>query len=290
MPDKQEKSAAKAVLARTSPVIVFQKKLGETPLAALERARIEYGIAVDVPMTYAGRLDPMAEGVLLLLVGEECKKKGEYLGLDKEYEVEIVFGISTDTYDMLGLAEAPDGRNGSYMHTAKIEQLMAVDFQKYVGKFSQPYPAFSSKTVGGVQLHTLARAGELPDENEMPSKDVEIYSIEVVDEKTKNMDGVKGVAQGISAEKLRERIMSGIELVKGDFRQEEIIKQWDSVFRTVEFGGSQFKCPNFRIVRIRVKCSSGTYMRSLAERIGRELGVGGFALSIKRLSVGSFRL
>ena len=53
-------------------------------------------------MTYAGRLDPMASGVLLVLAGEETKNKDKYLGLDKEYDFEILFGFATDTYDILG--------------------------------------------------------------------------------------------------------------------------------------------------------------------------------------------
>jgi len=53
-------------------------------------------------MTYAGRLDPLAEGLLLVLTGEECKNKEKYLGLDKEYEVDVLFGFATDTYDILG--------------------------------------------------------------------------------------------------------------------------------------------------------------------------------------------
>jgi tRNA pseudouridine(55) synthase len=275
MADKQEKNGD------VPPVLVVEKRLGETPLEALTRVRAERDIDESVPMTYAGRLDPMAEGVLVLLVGEECKKKVEYLGLDKEYEVEIVFGVSTDTYDMLGIPK---------LSIEKIEQLPAGGFQKifqkYVGKFSQPYPPFSSKTVNGVQLHTLARAGELPDEDEMPSKEVEIYAVEVVN------GGV------ISSAALEERIMSGIKLVKGDFRQEEIMKQWSGIFRTTEVADGdagvhiqhETSCPNFPMVRIRVKCSSGTYMRSLAERMGRDLGVGAFALSIKRLSIGLLRL
>lgn len=73
---------------------LIYKHIGETPLEALERFRREQGIAADVPMTYAGRLDPMAEGLLLILLGEECKNKEKYLGLDKEYEVEVLFGIT----------------------------------------------------------------------------------------------------------------------------------------------------------------------------------------------------
>ena len=88
--------------------VIIYKKVGETPLEALENFRtkrldeghVEYR---NIPMTYAGRLDPMAEGDLLILIGEECKKKDAYLGLDKEYEVEVLFGIETDTHDVLGI-------------------------------------------------------------------------------------------------------------------------------------------------------------------------------------------
>ena len=51
-------------------VILVYKNIGETPLEAIERAREEENISTDVPITYAGRLDPMAEGLLLVLVVE----------------------------------------------------------------------------------------------------------------------------------------------------------------------------------------------------------------------------
>ena len=56
-------------------------------------------------MGYAGRLDPMAEGVLLILVDEENKKIGQYMGFDKEYTAEFVLGFSSDSNDVLGIAE-----------------------------------------------------------------------------------------------------------------------------------------------------------------------------------------
>ena len=53
-------------------------------------------------MTYAGRLDPMASGLLIVLAGEETKNKEKYLNLDKEYLFEVLFGFKTVTYDFLG--------------------------------------------------------------------------------------------------------------------------------------------------------------------------------------------
>lgn len=83
-------------------VIVLNKKEGETPLQALESFRIKHKEYKDIKMTYAGRLDPMASGVLVVLAGEETKNKEKYLNLDKEYDFEILFGFATDTYDILG--------------------------------------------------------------------------------------------------------------------------------------------------------------------------------------------
>lgn len=73
-------------------VKVIYKNIGETPLEALERFRADHVEYKNEPMTYAGRLDPMASGKLIILIGEECKNKDEYLKLDKEYEVDILLG------------------------------------------------------------------------------------------------------------------------------------------------------------------------------------------------------
>lgn len=251
--------------------VIIYKKVGETPLEALENFRtkrldeghVEYR---NIPMTYAGRLDPMAEGDLLILIGEECKKKDAYLGLDKEYEVEVLFGIETDTHDVLGIPKVcRQISNIQY----PISKKKTEDFlHKYVGKFVQEYPAYSSKTVKGVQLHELARTNELPDPKGMPTKEVEIYSIEQIG------------ASSIDAMSLKDIISSRISLVKGDFRQNEILNEWSRVLNSpMNFDKS------FPIIKIKVKCSSGTYMRSLAKRIGEDCGTLAFALSIKRTRI-----
>ncbi|MDE2188159.1 MAG: hypothetical protein KGJ35_00315 [Patescibacteria group bacterium] len=238
-------------------MFIADKNLGETPLECLERARCEKGIAADVPMTYAGRLDPLAEGKLLLLVGDECKEKEKYLGLDKEYEIEVLFGVKTDTGDMMGLiTEVRPWTNTMSDLCTEVG---------HRAKFAQEYPAFSSKTVSTRsdlgkkrQLHELARTGELPDE--MPTKEVEIYSIDEL-----------GKSE-LSGRKLAERAAEAISKVHGDFRQEKILENWQT-FAT-EHGGETFS-----FTKLRVYCSSGTYMRALAERMG------GMAISINRTKI-----
>ena len=96
-------------LSKLPRYIVLQKKRGETPLEILEQVEItnlgEHPELQNAPLAYAGRLDPMAEGKLLVLIGDECKKQSSHTKLDKEYEVEIVLDLKTDTGDVLGLAE-----------------------------------------------------------------------------------------------------------------------------------------------------------------------------------------
>ena len=227
---------------------IIEKLSGETPLAALERFRATRTDLANAPMTYAGRLDPLASGKLIILYGDECKNKEQYLGLDKEYEVEIILGIETDTYDVLGLVTKINSTPESIP-----------DFDKYIGKFEQTYPPYSSKTVEGKQLHVHAREGTLPEE--MPTKEVEIYSIDVVEKRK------------IAADELCMQIKNLIDAVNGDFRQTEIKKKWADVL-----GNNS----TLSLVKIKVASSSGTYMRSLAH------AVGGCTLLIHRTKIGKY--
>lgn len=236
-------------------VHITNKNVGETPLESLERVRKEEKIAPTVPMTYAGRLDPMAEGVLVILTGEECKNKEKYLGMDKVYEVEVLFGLETDTQDVLGLIKGISMNNVQRVGARKDRE---IDFNKYVGKFTQEYPVYSSK---------MLAMKEMPEE--IPTKEVEIYSIEKMGETE---------ARGID---IAESVLEKIALVTGDFRQGEIGEEWYAF-------GNEFGNIPFKIITLKVRCSSGTYMRSLAERIGKDEGTGALAYSIKRQSVGEF--
>ncbi len=245
-------------------VLILDKKRGETPLECLNRFKKDNPEYKDDKMTYAGRLDPLASGLLLVLVGEECKNKEKYLGLNKEYEVDVLFGFATDSYDVLGKV------------VNVIDDLVVVDVNykkiltNFLGKFSQKYPAFSSKTVGGEPLFALAKSGGIS-EDEIPTKDVEIKSIELLNERS------------ISKSDLEKFVKDSIALVSGDFRQEEILEFWNEAIKNT--GQKEFK-----VISIRVSCTSGTYMRSLANEIGKKVAVPALALNIKRTKVGDYIL
>ena len=64
---------------------IVDKKCGQTPLDCIKDIKKANPELAHLPMTYAGRLDPLAEGVLVILIGDECLKKDEYLKLEKVY-------------------------------------------------------------------------------------------------------------------------------------------------------------------------------------------------------------
>jgi len=245
-------------------VLILDKKRGETPLECLNRFKKENPEYENEKMTYAGRLDPLASGLLLVLVGEECKNKEKYLGLDKEYEVEILFGFATDSYDVLG--KVLDVVNDLVVIDVNYKK----NLENFVGKFSQKYPAFSSKTVSGEPLFAKAKSGGIF-EDEIPTKDVEIKSIDLVGERN------------ILKEDLNKFIKDSVALVSGNFRQKEILESWDKVIK-------ETNRDEFKIISIKVFCTSGTYMRSLANNIGIKIGVPALALNIRRIRVGDYIL
>ncbi len=256
-------------------VLSLYKNRGETPLECLERFKKDNSEYADEKMTYAGRLDPLAEGLLLVLAGVECKNKEKYLEFDKEYEVDVLFGFATDTYDILGKVTKSvkdfviPVQTGIQVDSDLINldsRLRGNDSRKellnsFLGRFSQKYPPYSSK------FFNKARSGELKDE-EISKKDVEIKSIEFLGERT------------ISKIDLEKYIKESIALVEGDFRQSDILKEWGSILPRTPLG-------KFEVISIRVNCTSGTYMRSLANSIGKKVGIPALAFNIKRTKIGS---
>jgi tRNA pseudouridine(55) synthase len=245
-------------------VLKLDKKVGETPLECLERFRSDNPEYAKEKLTYAGRLDPLASGVLLVLVGEECKKKEKYLNLDKEYELTILFGFSTDSMDLLGMIE--EQKNGALNALGNYQKKDFVDLlNKFEKTFKQKYPRFSSKTVNGKPLFEIAKEEGILDED-IPEKEVKIKKIEF------QSFGF------VSKKYIRDFALESIFKVKGNFRQNMCWAKWE---KTLE----NFSDQNLPTLTIKVFCTSGTYMRSLAKAIGVEIGFPALALKIKRTMI-----
>jgi tRNA pseudouridine55 synthase len=239
-------------------VLKLYKKEGETPLECMNRFRAMNPEYKNVPMTYAGRLDPLACGELLVLAAEKVHEKETYCSCDKEYRVEALLGYGTDTYDILGIprecktptaVSKPSQKRHDFLE-GEVHEILT----SFLGKKTQPYPPYSSRTVDGKPLWLWAREGKL-DAIEIPTHPIEIYRIEDIQ------------VRKITQEDILERVGAITDLVQGDFRQDEIKKKWDEIMRSrVEPGKTS------SLVSFRVKCSSGTYIRSLVHELGKNIG------------------
>lgn len=261
-------------------VICVYKPVGLTPLQAITKLKDLYPEYKGVKISYAGRLDPMAEGLLLLLVGDENKKRKNYENLKKTYEFTVLLGIETDTYDMLGIIQNTQSRLSRdqisrYSDISDFQSIQSIQniLKSFIGKNLQAYPPYSSKTVRGKPLYWWARNNRL-NEIQIPSRGVEIIDIQMLS------------VSKISIQELRFMIQERINKVRGDFRQDEILKTWEIFFNNLAIQQSN----NFPVVNCTVACSSGTYVRSICHEIGQKLGTGAIALEIKRIQIGKYTL
>ncbi len=227
--------------------LIIHKNRFETPLEALIRARFEHGIPAEIPMTYAGRLDPMATGQMLLLVGDECKNREVYLNRDKAYKLEILFGIGTDTQDVFGvinteLREFTEAEYVAIMIAAKTE------INAFLGTHTFKYPKYSTQGL-------IADDGEA-----LPDREMTVTSI--------RFDGGKM----ISGTYLKALAFEACDKIKGDFRYDEIRQSWQQVPDDIEYP----------IIKLEIECKAGTYMRTIAEELGKRLGVPALAYYIER--------
>lgn len=253
--------------------VVLNKKVGQTPLQCSDRYKENHSELEGVKTTYAGRLDPMASGKLLVLLGQECKKKEQYLSLDKEYEFEVLFGVHSDTGDVLGRLN--EG-NSTAISAADCRAVA----QSITGEIKLPYPHFSSKTVRGKPLHTWALEDRL-DEINIPTKKSIIHSLKC----TEIYPQTRTEVHRYATNKI-ETIPPVTELKKSignDFRREDVRKDWH------QFLGSGSPDDNFHIAKFTCIATSGTYMRTLSEVIAKELDACGLAYSIHRTKIGTYK-
>lgn len=243
--------------------VLLNKPQGLTPLQAISAFKEQHPLYQKEKLSFAGRLDPMAEGLLLVLVGNENKKRREYEDLPKTYLFELLLGISTDTYDCLGRIEKTQAV--IMPEQKKIKRI----FSTLEGIQTQVYPPYSSKTVNGKPLYYWARKNKIG-QITIPTKRITITAL--------TLNSISLIKQ----KKLVQSVISRIEKVHGDFRQEDISKDWSDLHIPPQ--------SSFPLLTCTAIVSSGTYIHSLCHQIGKELGYPALAFSIKRTRVGDFAL
>jgi tRNA pseudouridine55 synthase len=244
-------------------ILAVHKPIGITSHQVAIRLAQKLGTVV----THTGSLDPMAEGVLVLLIGPAARKKqAELQAVDKDYEFDLLFGVSTDSYDQLGLVTDAAAYEPENFPEEKLNDLVT----RRVGKRKQKLPPFSSTVIRGKPLFWWAREGRLQEVG-LPVREIEIYKAELVRRSE------------ITKSDLEKLILKNILLIDGDFRQDRIKESWQTAL--VDHPNDRFS-----IATIRITVSSGTYVRSIANELGQALGIPSIALRILRTRNGRFGL
>jgi tRNA pseudouridine55 synthase len=198
-------------------VIVVDKPEGWTSHDVVGKMR---RVAGTKKIGHLGTLDPIATGVLPLVIGRATRLAQFYTRSDKIYEGVVRFGWATNTYDRAGTPTTPQTE-----YTIDPEVLEAA-MEPFRGPLLQTPPPVSAKKVDGKRAYELARA----------SVTVELAPVQV---------------------QIYELVM-------------------------LEFTGSE--------ARMRVHCSGGTYMRSIAHDLGQALGCGAHLTELRRMASGEFEL
>jgi tRNA pseudouridine55 synthase len=196
-------------------IIPVFKPRGITSFEVVRRVRSKMKIK---RVGHAGTLDPLAEGLLIILTGSKTKLMTDFLKFDKEYLATFRLGVTSKSYDLeTELIEQKSEMNFS------DEQILDV-LKKYVGEIEQVPPEYSAAWVDGKRAYKLARQGA---KFELKPKTVSISELKV----------------------------------------------------------EKFEPP---FLKLKVVCSSGTYVRSLARDIGRDLGCGAVLTELVRTRIGSY--
>ena len=122
---------------------------------------------------HTGTLDPMATGVLPLLIGKGTLCSKYLINHDKVYQVELQLGKKTDTADIEGKIIEEKQVNDNMLKEETINEIL----QSFIGKQEQIPPIYSAIKVNGKKLYEYARKGQTV---EIKPRKIEIYEIELI--------------------------------------------------------------------------------------------------------------
>jgi tRNA pseudouridine(55) synthase len=224
-------------------------------------------------MAYAGRLDPMASGKILVLIGNACKEIVHHRTHDKRYVVEILLGASTDTGDLLGLPIISNESESNPVSDEAIQNALS----KLVGNHNWEYPIFSSRTVKGKPLFQWFYEGKIA-EIKIPKTKTRIYSARMLNTRIiTSAELLKHITESIAR---ITTVTAESKKLGNDFRRTDILAAWKSKLVNVQ---------TYTIVSVEIDAGSGSYMRTFAGKYGELLGIPALAFSITRTKIGKRR-
>jgi len=197
-------------------IILIDKPSGMTSFGVVARVKrvLSIGVGKKVKVGHTGTLDPFATGLMIIVVGNECKNAEKYSKLDKVYEATICLGKTSTTGDIEGEITAVSDK------VPEIDRIKNV-FNKLTGEISQIPPNYSAIKIDGKRAYKMARAGE---KFEISARNITVFSLDLID----------------------------------------------------------YKYPD---LKIKTHVSSGTYIRTLAEDIGKMLDTGAYCTQLRRISI-----
>lgn len=157
----------------TDGIILIDKPAEMTSFGVVARIRrvLTNAAQKKVKVGHTGTLDPFATGLMILVIGKECKNAEQYSKLDKVYEATFHLGQTSTTGDTEGeLTDISDAQP-----TKEQVEAALVRFQ---GDIMQRPPIFSAIKIDGKRAYKLARDGQ---EVEIPERKITIHSLELVD-------------------------------------------------------------------------------------------------------------
>ena len=170
-----------------------------------------YKNKLNKKVTVCGKLDIMAQGLLLLLFDDDCKKMNQHLYHDN-LKFQNSWGIQTDTDDPLGIIQ----------NTSNIDSINHHFIQKhllnFIGTFNQNFHIYSAITASNIsgERHKLWKWAKLDRLNEItiPSKQVSVKYIKLLN------------TSKVSLQYIKSNILNKLQHIKGDYRQDIIKQQW----------------------------------------------------------------
>ena len=153
-------------------IVLIDKPTGMTSFGVVVRVRrvLTEQAGRKVKVGHTGTLDPFATGLMILVTGKKCREAEHYTKLDKWYEAQIVLGQTSSTGD-------PEGELAAVSDRRPTEAEIGAVLERFTGEIQQTPPVFSAIKIDGQRAYKLARQGK---EVNMPSRNVTIYSLELI--------------------------------------------------------------------------------------------------------------
>lgn len=157
----------------TDGIILIDKPAEMTSFGVVARVRrvLTQAAQKKVKVGHTGTLDPFATGLMILVIGKECKNAEKYSKLDKVYEATFHLGQTSTTGD-------PEGELTDVSDIQPTREQVEIALVRFQGEILQRPPIFSAIKIDGKRAYKLARDGQ---EVEIPERKITIHSLELID-------------------------------------------------------------------------------------------------------------